>query len=88
MTLKELQKIQETMYELCRFVEANSLRSDLVDLYKDSNKIIEDEKYRIHLRNAKTKASRKMKKVDPEIQSAMNEFSKTQGKKEPTKKRF
>jgi hypothetical protein len=67
MTIKELQKIHETMFELYEFASANSLADesgiadDMNKLYQDSMRIIENEKYKLYLRNAKVKAVRNLK---------------------------
>ena len=67
MKLKDLRKINETLQSLSDFAESNSdadesgIAEEMAIAYNECIKLIDEEKYKIYLRNAKAKNKRKTK---------------------------
>jgi hypothetical protein len=67
MKLKDLDKIANALHSLGDFAEANSggdesgIGNEMAEQYNECIKLIDAEKYRIYLRNAKAKIKRERK---------------------------
>lgn len=70
MTLKELQKVREALIDLYDFMLENTdldesgIRQENATSYYEALKILQQEQYKLFLRNAKARLRRKTKKHD------------------------